>query len=439
MSDHSRLLESIETFARCPHAVFLHCGVQHYDWGSLEFIPQLLGIDNPQRQPYAELWLGAHPDLPARAVIDGLEVPLNQLIAVAGKALLGKEAVSQFGIELPYIMKVLSARQPLSIQAHPSRLQAEEGFRRENEQGKPSDDPTRNYHDPRHKPELISALTDFYALSGFRPLQDIDALLKSIPEFSSLHDRFEGTRDSLFNLYRHVMTMPQQQVDGILGPLLERLRAEHKANGFSKHDPAYWVLQADAIFSREGHQDRGLFSIFLLNLVHLPPGQAMFLRSGKLHAYLEGSGIEVMADSNNVLRGGLTHKNVDIDELLRILRFSCKPPLVLDGKPDSGNLSVSVYHSPAEEFELTRLTLALEMTWQCPRQKSISMGIVVNGNVNLVDETGQRLEMITGSAFLVPASVSYRIESESASDLFMVGVPGMQGAGRESLTDGSNQ
>lgn len=293
----------------------LEPAVQHYAWGDTDFIPDLLGVENRQRSPYAELWLGTHRDLPCH-------------VETAGERRLLSDVLDE---ELPYLMKVLSARKPLSIQAHPSEEQARAGFARENAGGVPLDSPERNYKDPHHKPELLCALTDFYALVGFRP----DA------------PPFEGS--SLKDIYQRLMTLPQEEVDALLAPRIDELRG----GGYGKEDREYWVLRCHDEFSRRGHFDRGLFSVYLLNLIRLRPGEAIYLGAGTLHAYLEGSGVEIMASSNNVLRGGLTDKRVDVAELLKTVVFEPDEPRVVRPVRVSG--SEWRYPTPAREFELRRI------------------------------------------------------------------------------------
>ncbi len=294
----------------------LEPGVQHYAWGDAHFIPDLLGLENLERRPYAELWLGTHRDLPSHVRVDDERRLLSDVL----------------GVELPYLLKVLTAQKPLSIQAHPSEQQARDGFARENADGVPVDAPHRVYRDPHHKPELLCALTDFYALRGFR---------RDPPSF--------GSAASLKESYEKLMTLPQDEVDALLEPMVREL----DANGYGKEDLEYWVLRCHEEFSDEGHFDRGLFSVYLLNLVHLKPGDAIYLDAGTLHAYLEGAGVEIMASSNNVLRGGLTQKHVDIPELLKTVVFEGETPRVVTAVKKSS--SEWVYETPAREFELRRI------------------------------------------------------------------------------------
>ena len=291
-------------------------GVQHYAWGDPEFIPRLLGIGNEERRPFAELWLGTHPDLPTWAVRDGEHVLLETL---TGK--------------LPYLMKVLAAREPLSLQVHPSEEQARAGFARENALGIPLDAPERNYRDAHAKPELLCALTTFYALCGFR--NDLPA----------------DERASLKTLYERRMTMPQEDVDALLAPKIASIRED--AGRYGKEDREYWLLRCHETFSKDGHYDRGLLSIELLNLVRLEPGEALYLDAGTLHAYLEGAGVEIMAASNNVIRGGLTEKHVDVAELLRIVVCQASEPWRIRAAAAGEN--EWAYETPAKEFELRRI------------------------------------------------------------------------------------
>ena len=293
----------------------LELGVQHYAWGDIHFIPELLGIENLEGKPYAELWLGTHQDLPSHVEVEGERWLLSEVL----------------DDELPYLLKILSAKKPLSIQAHPTEQQAREGFARENAEEVPIDAPHRNYKDEHHKPELLCALTDFYALRGFR----------------SDPPPFPGS--SLKELYERLMTLPQHEVDAVLAPKIEELQGGE----YRKEDREYWVLRCHEEFSDEGHYDRGLFSVYLLNLIRLRPGDAIYLGAGTLHAYLEGSGVEIMANSNNVLRGGLTKKHIDIAELLKTVVFEGEEPGVLHPVPTSD--SEWKYETTAHEFELRRI------------------------------------------------------------------------------------
>jgi mannose-6-phosphate isomerase class I len=343
----------------------LEPGVQHYAWGDTHFIPDLLGIENVEGKPYAELWLGTHPDLPSHVEVEGERWLLSEVL----------------DDELPYLFKILSAQKPLSIQAHPNEQQARDGFARESAASVPLDAPHRNYKDERHKPELLCALTDFYALRGFRP---------DPPPFPG---------SSLKELYARLMTLPQDEVDAILAPKIEELQGDE----YGKEDREYWVLRCHEEFSDEGHYDRGLFSVYLLNLIRLRPGDAIYLGAGTLHAYLEGSGVEIMANSNNVLRGGLTKKYIDIAELLKTVVFVGEEPDVLHAVAASE--SETKYETCAREFELRRI--------ESPHENSADHGpeilLVVDGEAIIGPyhvRRGQAVCISSGEAYVVDGSAT---------------------------------
>ncbi len=419
MSERSEFGEFIRRFKAAPRPLRLRCGVQHYDWGGLEFIPELIGEPNGARRPYAELWIGAHPDLPAKVIVEHRELSLDRLVAAAPEAVLGPAVVQRFQGELPFLLKVLSARMPLSIQAHPNRRQAEQGFARENRMGIPLTAPRRNYRDPRHKPELLAAVSDFYALSGFRPLQEIAQVLAEVPEFGPLRRIFRPDREGLRALYTHIMRMAQSQVDAILTPLVGRLREQAAPGGYGRERLAHWVLRADELFSRDGRRDRGLFSLYLLNLVHLRPGEALYAPAGRLHAYLEGDGIEVMANSNNVLRGGLTSKHVDVEALLSILDWDSGPVEPLRPRGEG----LAAYHSPAQEFELARARLTSGRSLRPALTRSVVLGIVMDGVVALDAGPSAVLDLARGRCFLVPAGVDWGLSATGDATAFLASVP----------------
>ncbi len=421
--DASLVQAAVADFRAHPRVLALHCGVQHYAWGDTNYIPALLGIENEGQRPYAELWIGAHTDLPSHAVIGDSSFALDSLIDAMPEELLCPEVSKSFERRLPFLLKVLSARKPLSIQAHPNHRQAQEGFARENAQGIRLDHETRNYRDDQHKPELIAALTDFYALRGFRPLEEIATTLQTIPEFAQFASGFQPTRSALIELYSTIMRLSQQEVDSILDPLLERLKAEQRQKPFAKDDVAYWVLVADREYSKPPQRDRGLFSIYLLNLIHLHPGQAMYLPAGELHAYLEGTGVEIMANSNNVLRGGLTPKHVDIDELLKILTFEHGAPQVLQAQTVRSASDTACYDTPVGEFKLHRICLDPKGSQEMPSPPSIQLGIVTEGSVTFIESDGTKCEFSSGQAFLIPCNVTCRVSSTTGATVFLANVP----------------
>ncbi len=408
---------------RAPYPLRVRGRVQHYAWGSTDAIPELLGQANPKHEPFAELWLGAHPDLPAQATIGSGEIALNRLTGAAGPVLLGERAFEQFDGVFPFLMKILAAAKPLSIQAHPNTEQAASGFARENHAGLDLDDPQRNYKDDMHKPELISALEDFYALRGFRPIGEIGRALHDMPELSDLVPNGILTRDGMIELYVDLMQSPQFEVNRRLSPLMHRLRSANEHRQFGKMDQEYWAIRADDEFSRGDDKDRGLFSLFLLNLVRLRPGQAMYLPAGEPHCYLEGTGVEITANSNNVLRGGLTPKRVDVDELLAVLTFEFGKPRVLEFEPDRGSGMRARYVTPALEFELSRIQLNSGETDAAGGTRGVELGIVLDGKLKIDSRDGATLDLKRGQSFLVPYRIPYVMTARETATVFVGSVP----------------
>jgi mannose-6-phosphate isomerase len=404
--------------------------IQHYEWGGHQFIPKLLGIPNEGKKPFAELWIGAHSKAPALAEIGGQTKALDQLIADSPDAILGPQSEARFGGRLPYLFKILDVAKMLSIQAHPTKAQAEAGFARENAAGISLQAPDRNYKDDNHKPEVHVALTDFWILHGFRPLEDIDQAFRRVPELLTVMPEFKerlaqaGTdsaaRQSLLrDLYQRVMTLPQDRVDLLLASLFARL---HQKSDLKKEDPDYWAVRAAEHFPLPGgHYDRGIFSIYLLNLLHLRPGEGTFQPAGVLHAYLEGVNVELMANSDNVLRGGLTPKHVDVTELLRILSFDGAVPQVLEGELKSD--TERVYPTSADEFELSRIDLHPGKHHLGHANQGPESLIVLDGTPVLT-APGQTCSLKRGSIVLAPFGTSYTLEvTDGSAVLFKAAVP----------------
>lgn len=326
--------------------------VRAYAWGSRTVIADLLGEQVPSPHPQAEMWLGAHPADPSQLVrsrtslIDAVrEDPIGQL---------GPDRAQRWDKTLPFLLKVLAADEPLSLQAHPSAAQAWAGFAREDAAGLPRDAANRNYRDPNHKPELICALTEFHALVGFRdPVATVRLLrVLDVPELAGHTELLaaEPDSDGLRALFTTWITLPQSTLDTLV-PALQAgcVRLAGDAGEFRAE--ARTVLE----LSERYPGDAGVLAALLLNRVTLEPGQALFLPAGNLHAYVSGAGVELMANSDNVLRGGLTPKHVDVPELLRVLDFTAGPPPVLTGTPEGAWVR---YDVPVEEFLLRRLDAA---------------------------------------------------------------------------------
>ena len=316
--------------------------VQHYDWGGFTFIPDFIGRGNSEHEPWAELWMGAHPKGPCPLI--GGEGDLESLIAGAPERILGTAVAERFADRLPFLFKVLDVRKMLSIQVHPTKAAAEAGYAAEEQAGKPRDAADRNYRDDNHKPELGVALTDFYLLHGFRSPEQIMRTLKVHAEWGELMPIMED--GGVEALYAHVMHADQATIDRLLAvPASSWREAE-----FDRDQPEFWAARAVEQYTRDGHYDRGIFSIFWFNLVHLLPGEGIFQDAGIPHAYLEGACLELMANSDNVLRGGLTPKHIDVPELLDKTRFDAVIPDKL--RPVTTADGWQRYPTPAPDFTL---------------------------------------------------------------------------------------
>lgn len=379
--------------------------VQNYDWGSAEAISELTGLPNPQGKPMAELWMGAHPKAPSRAALPQGSVPLDALIAADAERHLGRAAY--FGA-LPYLLKLLAAAKPLSIQAHPNLEQAREGWERENRAGLAPDAPNRNYRDANHKPEILCALTAFRAMCGFRAPRNIIPLLDALgmaelePCRRSLDAASE--EEALKGFLLELFAIP---ADGRIG-LTERIgrRARELADENSAHRRE-WTMAAD--FARLYPGDPSIIAPLYLNVLDLKPGEAVYLPAGILHAYVEGFGVELMANSDNVLRGGLTPKHVDLDELVRVLRFEAHSPSVLGA--DAPATGAYVYETPAAEFALARFARPREP--QVLSQGIPRIVVVTEGTALVRDGAGGSLVLERGrSAFISAAAPRPSLEGD---------------------------
>ncbi|MFD7289829.1 mannose-6-phosphate isomerase, class I [Streptomyces sp. NPDC059863] len=323
--------------------------VRPYAWGSTTAIPELLGTA-PTGEPQAEMWMGAHPGAPSRLDRgpDSGEQALSAVIDADPEAELGAAAVRKFGPRLPFLLKLLAAGSPLSLQVHPNLAQAKEGYEAEERRGVPIDAPHRNYKDANHKPELICALTPFDGMCGFRAPEasaellarlDVDSL-KPYVDLLRAHPEEAALREVL----TAVLTADP---DEMAVTVAEVAAAADRLGG----DYAPY-----ASIAHHYPGDPGVIAAMLLNYVQLQPGEALFLGAGVPHAYLNGLGVEIMANSDNVLRCGLTPKHVDVPELLRIVRFEATDPGVL--RPEASPSGEELYETPIDEFRLSRYTLA---------------------------------------------------------------------------------
>jgi len=390
--------------------------IQEYAWGSYTAIPELLGNDSPANTPQAELWMGAHPKAPSKVKCNGKWLSLLELIEKNSQDILGEKVAPKFKYRLPYLFKVLAAAKPLSIQAHPSTGQAREGFERENKLKIPLDAPARNYKDDNHKPECICALTPFWALNGFRKISDIIFLMDKIcpPGLKKDFDLFRHQPDSrgLKEFFKTMMIMDRTTQKQIINDAVKN------AGQLQDKNKAYqWITD----LNEEYPSDIGVLSPILLNLICLEPGQAMFLPAGTLHAYLDGVGIELMANSDNVLRGGLTPKHVDVTELLNVLNFEERDSNILN--METINPCEQGYESHAQEFALSVIKVKTDMNYYSLDKKSVEILLCTDGDAVVVDLAGNnRVEIKKGVSILIPAVVKkYSIIGDAV--LYKAAVP----------------
>jgi mannose-6-phosphate isomerase len=344
----------------------LRGAIRTYAWGSRTAIAEFTGRPVPAAHPEAELWLGAHPGDPAWLETPEGEVSLLDVLTADWEGQLGPVAHARFGDRLPFLVKVLAADEPLSLQAHPSTMQAIEGYQREERLGVPVSSPIRNYRDTSHKPELLVALQPFEALAGFRPAARTAELLRALavsdldPFIDLLGDSPDGAptedgqsdADGLRALFTTWITAPQPDLDVLVPAVLDGAIQYLSSEAGEFAAVAKTVLELGERYPG----DAGVLAALLLNRISLAPGEAIFLPAGNLHTYLQGVGLEVMANSDNVLRGGLTPKHVDVPELLRVLDFTPTTEEVLRAAVRTDGPEV-VYQTPAEEFAVSRLTL----------------------------------------------------------------------------------
>ncbi|WSQ09651.1 mannose-6-phosphate isomerase, class I [Streptomyces sp. NBC_01231] len=370
--------------------------IRPYAWGSATAIPRLLGVE-PTGEPQAEMWMGAHPGAPSRTG----RGTLVEVVEADPERELGAPAVAKFGPRLPFLLKILAAGAPLSLQVHPDLEQAKEGYADEERRNIPIDAPHRNYKDANHKPELICALTEFDGLCGFRDPAEAAGLLNGLgidalkPYVDLLHARPEDA--ALREVLTAILTADPD----------EMARTVTAATSVCTRLGGTYAPYADIAHHYPG--DPGVIAAMLLNHVRLQPGEALFLGAGIPHAYLNGLGVEIMANSDNVLRCGLTPKHVDVPELLRIVRFAPSDPGVL--RPEASLDDEEVYETPIDEFRLSRYVLpegaaAHDLTRATPQILLCAAGSVRAGEY----------ELTAGQSVFVPAGE--KAEASGAGTLF---------------------
>jgi mannose-6-phosphate isomerase len=355
--------------------------VKNYDWGGFSFLPSLLQLENKGKIPFAEYWIGTHPGGPSNFS--------NEM----GESRSLEDLIGPF----PFLLKILDVREMLSIQVHPGKAAAQEGFERENLAGIPLNDRRRNYRDPNEKPELMVALEPFWLLHGFKPAEELHDILISVTELSELLPLFHNK--GYEPLYRTVMEMPQEEVNQLLYPLRERILGSIDGDEVSRDTEDYWAARAIQSFTKSNNIDRGVFSIYFFNLLRLEKGEGIFQAPGVPHAYLEGKNVEIMGNSDNVLRGGLTSKTISIPELMRNINFEpTYPKIILPQKQDL----VWKYETPTDVFELSSLELKAgsSVKWTSSQEEILMIvkgSLEVScGNSSLALKQGHPAMLISG-------------------------------------------
>ena len=387
--------------------------VQHYSWGGTSFLPKLLSIENPNHTPFAEYWLGIHKGGPSSIEVNKQPVLLSDAIDSDPKAALSEPVFNHFG-GLPYLFKVLDVNDMLSIQVHPTKEYAKVAFEREEAAGVALNAPDRNYKDTNHKPEIMLAMSEFWLLHGFKSEAKILETLENSAEFQVLAPLFKA--DGLQGLYTFLMEMEQTQVDSLLGPVVRRALRNKQDNKIDKSSPDWWVAKLYENAAGIYPIDKGVFSIYLFNIVCVMPGQGLFQDAGVPHAYLEGQNVELMANSDNVLRGGLTPKHIDVPELIKNIKFEHIEPVIIEGtKPCMGE---SVYPAPVQDFGIASITLDGSNGYT-HEAHSLDMFLVVEGGCVVNNE----MSIKTGEAFVVFPGNYITINSSGKTLIYRAFVP----------------
>lgn len=389
--------------------------VQHYAWGGYEFIPHWLGIQNKEYKPFAEYWMGAHPSASSDVVTPNSALSLHELVKGFPEITIGNKVQQKFG-ELPYLFKILDVREMLSIQVHPTKEEAMKGFEAEEEAGIPINAATRNYKDKNHKPEVMIALSEFWLLHGFLQQNALRKVLLTVPEFKEFVHLYES--NDYKNLYQHVMEMSQQEVDAILTPLVHRELQRKKDNQLTKDQPGWWVAKLFGHQTSIENIDRGVFSIYFFNIVKVNSGEAIFQGAGIPHAYLEGQNVELMANSDNVLRGGLTSKHIDVRELLKHTIFKGVTPNIMKG--EESKLQEKNYPCPVADFGISKIELKQSDTYSSSAS-SLEIIVVIDGKMQISGSTNLFLKK--GEAVTIFCEEAYKISTPSNVYAYKAFVP----------------
>jgi mannose-6-phosphate isomerase len=405
-----------------PRPYLLVNRIKPYAWGARgadAFIPRLLGIEPQADTPYAELWMGTHPNAPSEVIVGDARIPLPQLTAQYPREILGERVAEQFSGRLPFLLKVLSTAESLSIQAHPTKKQARRLHTRDPE----------HYPDDNHKPELAVALDSLTAVMGFKPFPGILEALEGYPELADfvgreIADRAKSAEQAsvqqqkallqeLYTTFTQRAVAHGEELVAATGQLAERL--ESATDGLCEEEQLFLELR-----EKYSGADTGLFTLFLLNLVHLEEGQGVFIDAGIPHAYLKGNIVECMANSDNVVRAGLTPKFKDVETLVDILTYEMGPPPIIEGNAGAARVT---YQTPVPEFQVSRLRMELGQRWVELTNDAPQILLVTQGDVHIGWEGGEEA-FWRGQSVLIPASLKvFRLLAETPVELFKVTVP----------------
>ncbi|PMC56671.1 mannose-6-phosphate isomerase, class I [Haemophilus parainfluenzae] len=391
--------------------------VQHYAWGGKDYIASLIGLNSAKDQPCAEWWLGAHPSAPSEIENVTGKQSLIEFLSQNPTAL-GQASRQQFGDELSYLLKILDVEKPLSIQLHPTKTQAEKGFEAENAKGVALTDGTRTYKDRNHKPEMMIALSDFWLLHGFKTKSQILATLNSRPSLQPLAEKLG--KKSLAEFYADVMLADQSTLANWLLPIIEANQQLYKNGELTLDTPDYWVLYTmETMAIPPERLDAGLVCFYLFNIVHLKEGEGIFQDAGIPHAYLRGQNVELMACSDNVIRGGLTPKYVDIVELLKIVDCREVTPKIISAAPQ--NQSEFTYKTPVNDFALAQIRVEPQQHTKVNLQ-SAGILLVMQGELK-IQEKLTALILKQGESAFITADSNVEIMSEKGGYAFLAKLP----------------
>lgn len=376
--------------------------IQNYDWGSRTAIHDLFGFANEAQQPQAEVWMGTHPNGCSIVKQGSTNVSLSELIKQDPPAFLSQSTSKAFG-DLPFLFKILAADKALSIQVHPNKQDAELGYAKEQELGVPLSAFNRNYKDANHKPELVYALTEYQAMNGFRPFDEIitEFRLCDIPEVNGYLEQFERNpnQDGLCHFFVEILSMKEAR----------KLNAVDHLLSYAAMKQARPVYALILDLAEQYPNDVGLFAPLLLNVITLKPGEAMFLCARTPHAYIKGTGLEIMANSDNVLRAGLTPKHMDVEELVKCTDFIPKP---INTLLTQAEINGSEHHFPVsvQDFQFS--------VFQAPKEQRVEMTsaeilMPIDADVALLAQSGETLVLGKGQSAFIPAYVgNYTISCE---------------------------